>query len=73
VMKEECVDIWVDDVLIVSGGLGKGKEAEKKAARNMAQKEFSLTIDLHQGSYEDRIMTCDLTHQYITINADYRT
>jgi glutamate N-acetyltransferase/amino-acid N-acetyltransferase len=73
VMKEEHVDIWVDDVLIVSGGLGKGKEAEKKAAQKMAQKEFSLTIDLHQGSYEDRIMTCDLTHEYITINADYRT
>ncbi|MCP4667060.1 MAG: bifunctional glutamate N-acetyltransferase/amino-acid acetyltransferase ArgJ [Deltaproteobacteria bacterium] len=73
VMKEENTDIWVDDVLIVSAGLGKGKEAEKRAAQRMANKEFSLTIDLHQGSHEDRIITCDLTHEYITINADYRT
>jgi glutamate N-acetyltransferase/amino-acid N-acetyltransferase len=73
VMKEERVDIWVDDVLIVASGLGKGKEAEKKAAEKMARKEFSLTIDLHQGSHEDRIITCDLTHGYVTINADYRT
>jgi glutamate N-acetyltransferase/amino-acid N-acetyltransferase len=73
VMQEGRVDIWVDDVLIVSGGLGKGKEAEKKAAQKMAQKEVPLIIDLHQGSYEDRITTCDLTHAYITINAAYRT
>ncbi len=73
VMKEESIDIWVDDVLIVEVGLGRGKEAEKKAAQRMAQKEFALTIDLHQGSHEDGILTCDLTHEYITINADYRT
>ncbi len=73
VMHEESVDIWVDDVQIVAGGLGKGAEAEKNAAKIMAEKEFTLTIDLNQGEYEDRIVTCDLTHEYITINANYRT
>jgi glutamate N-acetyltransferase/amino-acid N-acetyltransferase len=72
-MEEEQVDIWVDDVRIVSSGLGKGMEAEKKAAQRMAQKKFTLTIDLHQGSFQDHILTCDLTHEYVTINADYRT
>jgi glutamate N-acetyltransferase/amino-acid N-acetyltransferase len=72
-MEEERVDIWVDDVMIVSAGLGKGIEAEKRAAQRMAKKEFTLAIDLNQGSHEDRILTCDLTHEYITINADYRT
>ncbi len=72
-MEESSVDIWVDDVRIVSAGLGKGMEAEKRAAQKMAQKEFDLTIDLHQGSHRDRITTCDLTHEYIAINADYRT
>ena len=72
-MKEESVDIWVDDVQIVAGGLGKGTEAEKRAAERMAGEEFTLTIDLHQGDYQDRIITCDLTHEYVTINADYRT
>jgi N-acetylglutamate synthase/N-acetylornithine aminotransferase len=39
----------------------------------MAENEFSLTIDLHQGTSHDRIIACDLTHEYVTINASYRT
>ena len=39
----------------------------------MRQEEFALTIDLHQGAFEEQILTCDLTHDYIKINADYRT
>jgi glutamate N-acetyltransferase/amino-acid N-acetyltransferase len=73
VMKEESVDIWVDDVQIVEGGVGKGTEAEEMAAERMAGEEFILTIDLHQGDYQDRVITCDLTHEYVSINADYRT
>ena len=72
-MEEGSVDIWVDDIRIVSSGLGEGFEAEKKAAEKMVQKEFSVTIDLQQGSYQDRVVTCDLTHDYVSINADYRT
>jgi glutamate N-acetyltransferase/amino-acid N-acetyltransferase len=73
VMEEQRVDIWIDDILIVEGGLGIGVEAEKRAAEKMATQEFDLTIDLHQGDWQDRIVTCDLTHEYVTINADYRT
>ena len=72
-MMEERVDIWIDDVRIVKGGLGEGLEMEKRAADIMAGKEFTLTIDLNQGGYHDRILTCDLTHEYVSINADYRT
>ena len=73
VMDEEKVDIWVNDILIVSAGLGKGQEAEKKAAEIMVNKEYTITIHLHQGDFEDRIITCDLTHEYVSINASYRT
>jgi glutamate N-acetyltransferase / amino-acid N-acetyltransferase len=73
VMDEGKVDIWVNDILIVSAGLGKGQEAEKKAAEIMVQKEYTITIDLHQGDFEDRMITCDLTHEYVSINASYRT
>lgn len=72
-MIEERVDIWIDQVRIVARGLGKGPEVEKQAAAIMTGKEFTLMIDLHQGGYHDSILTCDLTHEYITINADYRT
>ncbi len=73
VMEEAKVDIWVDDVQIVGAGLGLGGEVENKAAERMARKEFSLTVDIHQGPYKDGMITCDLTHEYVTINADYRT
>ena len=72
-MKEDVVDIWIDDVQLVSAGLGKGEESEASATERMAEKEVTLTIDLHQGAYQDRFLTCDLTHEYVTINAHYRT
>jgi glutamate N-acetyltransferase/amino-acid N-acetyltransferase len=72
-MREDGVDIWIDDVQIVAGGLGMGAEAEKLAAEIMTRNEFSLTVDLHEGGYHDRMLTCDLTHEYVTINANYRT
>jgi glutamate N-acetyltransferase/amino-acid N-acetyltransferase len=73
VMEEASVEIWVDDVQVVEAGMGKGPEAEKRAAERMAREAFSLTVDLHQGAHQDYVTTCDLTHEYITINADYRT
>ena len=72
-MEEEKVAIWLDDVKIVEGGMGVGAAAEEKAQERMKGKEFSVTVDLGQGSHEDRILTCDLTHEYVSINANYRT
>jgi glutamate N-acetyltransferase/amino-acid N-acetyltransferase len=72
-MKEEGVTIWVDDVKIVEKGMGRGAEPEAKAAERMKGKEFSVTVDLHEGEFEDHITTCDLTHEYVSINAEYRT
>ena len=72
-MVENEVDIWIDDVKIVSGGLGKGATAEKQASERMKERSYSITIELHQGMFEDSMLTSDLTHEYVTINADYRT
>jgi len=72
-MREEAVTISVDDVKIVERGMGRGAEPEAKAAERMKGREFSLTVDLHEGEFEDHITTCDLTHEYVSINADYRT
>jgi glutamate N-acetyltransferase/amino-acid N-acetyltransferase len=72
-MREEGVAIWVDGVQIVEKGMGRGAEAEAKAAAIMKGKEFSVTVELREGKFEDHITTCDLTHEYVTINADYRT
>jgi glutamate N-acetyltransferase / amino-acid N-acetyltransferase len=72
-MAEDSVDIWIDDVQIVGAGMGKGMDAEKKAAEIMTRKEFLVKIDLNQGSYTEQMITCDLTHDYVSINADYRS
>ena len=72
-MKEEEVDIWIDDVMIVTGGAGRGLDREKEAAERMKEKEFSLTVNLRQGQHDEHVITCDLTHEYVSINADYRT
>jgi glutamate N-acetyltransferase/amino-acid N-acetyltransferase len=72
-MQEEDVHIWVDEIKIVEGGLAIGADAEKQASKKMAQKEFSVTVDLRQGKNEDQVVTCDLTPDYIAINSDYRT
>jgi glutamate N-acetyltransferase/amino-acid N-acetyltransferase len=72
-MREEAVTIWVDDVKIVEKGMGLGTESEAKATERMKGKEFSVTVDLQEGESEDHITTCDLTHEYVSINANYRT
>jgi glutamate N-acetyltransferase/amino-acid N-acetyltransferase len=39
----------------------------------MKNPEFTVTVDLHLGDHEERMVTCDLTHEYVSINANYRT
>jgi glutamate N-acetyltransferase/amino-acid N-acetyltransferase len=72
-MKEQAVNISVDDIMIVKEGLGLGIGPEKEAAQKMKNESFSLTIDLQQGEFEDQYITSDLSHDYISINADYRS
>ncbi len=72
-MDERRVDIWVDDAQIVKAGLGTGVEQERRASGIMEKDSFSVTIDLNLGKYEDHVLTCDISHQYVSINADYRT
>jgi glutamate N-acetyltransferase / amino-acid N-acetyltransferase len=72
-MKEEQICIWVDNVRIVHQGVGAGVSHEREAAERMKNSEFKVTVDLGLGSCEDTVLTCDLTHEYVSINAHYRT
>jgi glutamate N-acetyltransferase / amino-acid N-acetyltransferase len=73
IMLEKGVSILIDDVRIVAGGLSVGQAQEKKAAERMKEKAFSVTIELNVGNHDFNITTCDLTHEYVSINANYRT
>jgi len=66
------VDIRVNDFYLCRQGLDAGFD-EAAAKRQLDQKELTLYIDLHAGPFATRFWTCDLTHDYISINASYRT
>ena len=61
-----------DPLQLVEGGEPTGYE-EADAAAVFAGDEIVIRLDLGQGGAETTLWTCDLTHEYVTINADYRT
>jgi len=72
-MEENKVQIWIDGIKVVDGGLMTSEKEERKAAERMKKEQITITIHLNQGKWKDRIITCDLTYDYIRINAGYRT
>ena len=66
------VDIRVNDLLMCRDGVDVGFD-EASARRELDRNEVTIRLDLHQGAASAQIWTCDLTHDYITINASYRT
>ncbi|PID76273.1 MAG: bifunctional ornithine acetyltransferase/N-acetylglutamate synthase [Deltaproteobacteria bacterium] len=69
----ERIDIAFGDVLLVKNGVFAGKEAELAASRILKQPKFSVIIDLKDGVGCEEIYTCDLSVDYVKINADYRS
>ncbi len=62
-----------DDVLMVQDGIFVGGDAEARGTEILKKREFSVTIDLKLGGGNAVVFTSDLSHDYVTINADYRT
>ena len=72
-LDPDKVAIAFDDVMMVRDGLGLGAEAEAKATEVLKQEKFSITVDLQIGQAAGEVYTCDLSLDYVKINADYRT
>jgi len=66
------VDIRINNLLLCRDGVDAGFD-EGDARQQLDRAEMVLRLDLHQGRASAQIWTCDLTHDYITINASYRT
>lgn len=73
VLDQTKTDLWFDDVQMVKGGLFTGGDAEERGTAVMKRPAFTVTVDLNLGDGEATVYTCDLTHDYVSINADYRT
>lgn len=67
------VDIYLDDVCIVSQGARAESYREAEGQRVMDQPELTIRVVLGRGGYAERVWTCDLSYEYIRINAEYRT
>jgi len=71
-MDEVRTDISFGKTNLVEKGVVMGKHAEKEAAAALKQREIHISIDLHRGKGESTIWTCDLSTEYVKINAAYR-
>jgi len=72
-LQIDAVRIWLDGVQIVAGG-GRDPRYTEAAGRNvLAQKEFCIRIALGMGDADFRLLTCDLSFDYVKINAEYRS
>ncbi|GAB0057966.1 Glutamate N-acetyltransferase/amino-acid [Candidatus Magnetaquicoccaceae bacterium FCR-1] len=68
-----ALSLWLGEVLVVERGQLANTYEEARGAAVMAAAEIAIRLDLGGGAGTSTVWTCDLTHDYITINADYRT
>jgi glutamate N-acetyltransferase/amino-acid N-acetyltransferase len=72
-INPETIDIRFDSVSVVNNGQGCGKQAEADATMVLKTDRFTITIDLKMGRKGAIVHTCDLSTNYVKINADYRS
>jgi glutamate N-acetyltransferase/amino-acid N-acetyltransferase len=69
----ERVTVWIGSQPVLAGGLRVPDFDEAAAHETMMQREYTIRLDLGAGQAECRFLTCDLTAEYVAINADYST
>ncbi|MGZ5202351.1 MAG: bifunctional glutamate N-acetyltransferase/amino-acid acetyltransferase ArgJ [Telluria sp.] len=67
------MDLYLDDVLVVKGGGRNPGYQEEDGQRVMKKPEILVRVKLGRGAETATVWTCDLSHDYVSINADYRS
>ncbi len=67
------IKIWFGDILVATDGFVAPSYTENDGATYMRKAELRIRVDIGLGSGCFTAWTCDLTHQYVSINADYRS
>ena len=67
------VSFRLDDVLVVDRGGRAPSYREEEGQRVMKQDEIAVTVELGRGDAAAQVWTCDFSHDYVSINADYRS
>ena len=69
----EKTRLWIGDSLVAEKALWTGMEAEEAAAQTMKKNRYEVRLDLGLGQSSYWVLTTDLDHEYIKINAEYRS
>ena len=72
-LDQTLIELHLDDVLVVQAGGRHPDYREEDGQRVMKQAEITVRVNLHRGAAQATVWTCDLSHDYVTINADYRS
>ena len=72
-MDQTKIDLYLDDVLVAKDGGRHGDYVEADGQRVMQQSEITVRVLLGRGDAADTVWTCDLSYDYVKINADYRS
>lgn len=72
-LDQNKIDLYLDDVCVAKNGGRNPDYQESDGQRVMKQSEITVRVNLGRGSVSDTVWTCDLSHEYVTINADYRS
>ncbi|WP_231759789.1 bifunctional glutamate N-acetyltransferase/amino-acid acetyltransferase ArgJ [Microbulbifer elongatus] len=67
------ISVFLDEVQIVEAGGRAESYTEEAGQKVFEQSAFTITVDLQRGDASEHIWTCDFSHEYVTINAEYRT
>jgi glutamate N-acetyltransferase / amino-acid N-acetyltransferase len=69
----EKIDLYLDDVLVAKAGGRNPEYREEDGQRVMKNSEITIRVLLGRGNAQATVWTCDLSHDYVSINADYRS
>lgn len=72
-LNQESIELFLDDVHVVTHGGRHSLYREEDGQKVMKKAEILVRIDLGRGQATDTVWTCDFSHDYVTINADYRS
>ncbi len=72
-LDQNKIDLYLDDVCVAKNGGRNPDYQEADGQRVMKQSEITVRVNLGRGTVSDTVWTCDLSHEYVTINADYRS
>ncbi len=72
-LDQTAIDLYLDDVHVATKGGRNPAYREEDGQRVMQQSEITVRVLLGRGDAADTVWTCDLSHDYVTINADYRS